>query len=155
MLATRMAKGLNEITERMYKEYLRERKKTVVRKWGGGEIEFKKMNHPGVWLGSRSQRMPLPKEMVWTLRPETRSSGLCQAALWDETTVIFSLSVPVLKTITIRKTAVGQEEEKREQGLTCPLPFGWCSGPQAAAVYSPWQQRWSLAHFYPCPQRKP
>lgn len=124
MLATRMAKGLNEITERMYKEYLRERKKTVVRKWGRGEIEFKKMNHPGVWLGSRSQRMPLPKEMVWTLRPETRSSGFCQTALWNETTVIFSLSVPVLKTITIRKTVLLDNKKRRgskASPVLCPL----------------------------------
>ena len=33
---TRMAKGLCEITERMSRKYLRERKKTVVRKWERG-----------------------------------------------------------------------------------------------------------------------
>ena len=51
----------------MSRKYLREGKMTVVRKWEGG-IEFKKRNHPGVWLGSCSQEMPSHKEIVQTLR---------------------------------------------------------------------------------------
>lgn len=60
----------------------------------GGSSEFKRRNPPGVQLGSCSQRMPLNKDMVSSVRPETRPSKSCQTALRNETTMLFSLSVP-------------------------------------------------------------
>lgn len=70
-----------------------------------------------------------------------------------QTDVMFSLSVPDLKT-TARKTVLLDQKKRGGKGLLVLCPLAGALG-QSQQTLRPTQGQWLVAHLCPWPQRKP